>query len=182
MGGRGSRNKHAVVISVEEWRRRREAWKNRNYMKPEDRPKESTYLQLKKLKELLKNETNAQKRRALEESLANYKKSLEKPKRATKQYKTSPKIEGLRNEAGRIHDEYVRLGNLAGYTSTWVRAEIRRAQQVAAFRGQKFDAQEYAKQLKKQQQKREKEYSKLRKQYRDLIEQIKRLGGKTSDL
>lgn len=182
MGGRGSKNKHAAVISVEEWRRRREAWKNRNYMKPEDRPKESTYLQLKKLKELLKNETNAQKRRALDESLANYKKSLEKPKRATKQYKTSPKIEGLRNEASRIHDEYVRLGNLAGYTSTWVRAEIRRAQQVAAFRGQKFDAQEYAKQLKKQQQQREKEYSKLRKQYRDLIEQIKRLGGKTSDL
>ena len=185
MGGRGSKNKHAnviSVISVEEWQNLREAWKNKNSMKPEKRPKESPYLQQKKLKELLKNETNAQKRRSLEESLANYKKSFEKPKRATKQYKTSPEIEGLRNRASRVHDEYVRLGNLAGYTSTWVRAEVRRAQQMAAFSGQKFDAKEYTKRIKKQQKEREKEYAKVKKQYRDLIEQIKRLGGKTSDL
>lgn len=187
MGGRGSyygTSRKSSVISVDEWRKRRETWKNRDYMKQEERPKESPFMQQKKLKTLLESEKNANKRRALEQSLANYKKSLEKPKSTTneKQYKTSPEIEGLRNQASRAHDEYIRLSNLAGYTSSWSNAKVKQAQRVAEFSGQKFDAQEYAKQIKKQQKAREKEYSKVRKQYHDLIAQIKRLGGKTSDL
>ncbi len=187
MGGRGSyygKSRKSSVISVEEWSKRRETWKNRDYMKQEERPKESPFMQKKKLKSLLENEKNANKRRALEQSLANYKKSLEKPKSATneRQYKTSPEIEGLRNQASRAHDEYMRLANLAGYTSSWSNAKVKQAQRVAEFNGQKFDAQEYAKQIKKQQKAREKEYSKVRKQYHDLIAQIKRLGGKTIDL
>lgn len=187
LGGRGSyygTSRKSNVISVDEWRKRRETWKNRDYMKQEERPKESPFMQQKKLKSLLESEKDANKRRALEQSLANYKKSFEKPKSSTneKQYKTSPEIEGLRNQASRVHDEYIRLSNLAGYTSSWSNAKVKQAERVAEFSGQKFDAQEYAKQIKKQQKAREKEYSKVRKQYHDLIAQIKRLGGKTSDL
>lgn len=87
------------MISVDEWRKRLDTWKNKDYMKQEERPKESPFMQLKKLKSLLESEKDANKRRALEQSLANYKKSLEKPKNTTneKWYKTSPEIEGLRN-------------------------------------------------------------------------------------
>lgn len=185
MGGRGSKNKHAaVVISIDEWRKLRETWKNRDSMIQEKRPKESPFLQKKKLESMLENEKNPDKRRALEQSIANYKKSFEKPKSATneRKYKTSPEIEGLRNKARIVHDEYVRLSNLAGYTSSWVKAEVKRAQQIAEFSGQKFDAQAYTRMIKKQQKEREREYSKARKQYRDLIAQIKKLGGKTVDL
>ena len=187
MGGRGSyygKSSKSNVISVEEWKKRRETWQNKDGMKQEERPKESPYLQQKKLKSLLESEKDANKRRAIEQSLANYKKSLEKPKSTSneKQYKNSPEIEGLRNQASRAHDEYIRLSNLAGYTTSWSNAKVRQAQRIAEFSGQKFDAQEYAKQIKKQQKDREKEYSKVRKQYHDLIAQIKRLGGKTIDL
>lgn len=179
MGGRG-----AYYVTVNKWKERREAWKNREHMKPEERPKESPFMQQKELKNLLASEQNANKRRYLEQSLKNYKTSLEKPKSTTteKQYKTSPEIEGLRNQASRAHDEYIRLANLAGYTTSWGNAKVKQAQHIAEFSGQKFDAQEYSKQIKKQQKAREKEYSKVRKQYHDLIAQIKRLGGKTSDL
>lgn len=184
-----SRKKKQEVISVEEWKKRITDWRNKDYMKPEDRPKESTYVQQKSITEFLKNETNANKRKAYQQSLDNYKTAFDAIKaekeaanQPSKQYKTSPEIEGLRNQASRAHDEYIRLSNLAGYTTSWSNAKVKQAQRIAEFSGQKFDAQEYAKQIKKQQKDREKEYSKVRKQYHDLIAQIKRLGGKTIDL
>lgn len=68
MGGRGSyygTSRKSNVISVDEWRKRRETWKNRDYMKQEERPKESPFMQQKKLKSLLESEKDANKRRAL---------------------------------------------------------------------------------------------------------------------
>ena len=179
MGGRG-----AYYVTVNKWKERREAWKNREYMKPEERPKESPYMQQKELKTLLASEQNANKRRYLEQSLKNYKTSLKKPKSATteKQYKTSPEIEGLRRKAMAWHDEVVKRSWALTDSGTGLNAELRRVEEMAAFNGQTFDRKAYLRERKKIRRQAEAELAQVTKEYRALKEQIKRLGGKTSDL
>ncbi|GHV97881.1 hypothetical protein lacNasYZ03_11570 [Lactobacillus nasalidis] len=192
MGGRGSyygTTRKSNVISVEEWKKRITDWRNKDYMKPEDRPKKSTFLQQKEIRELLKTEKDANKRRAYQQSVDNYKKAFDllkaekdasKPKE--KQYKTSPEIEALRRKASAWHDEVVkRSWALTGNTS-WLNGEVKRAEEMAQFSGQKFDRAAYIKMLKKNRKQAENELTQIRKEYHDLKAQIKRMGGKTIDL
>lgn len=192
MGGRGSyygTSRKSNVISVEEWKKRITDWRNRDYMKPEDRPKESTFVQQKNIKELLKNETSANKRKAYQQSLDNYRtafdalkaeKEASRPK--DKPYKTSPEIEGLRRKAMAWHDEVVKRSWALTDSGTGLNAELRREEEMAEFFGQTFDRKAYLRERKKIRRQAEAELAQVRKEYRALKEQIKRLGGKTIDL
>lgn len=188
-GSSRKKKKKQEVISVEEWKKRITDWRNRDYMKPEDRPKESTFVQQKNIKELLKNETSANKRKAYQQSLDNYKTAFDAIKaekeaanQPTKQYKTSPEIEGLRRKAMAWHDEVVKRSWALTDSGTGLNAELRRVEEMAEFSGQTFDRKAYLRERKKIRRQAEAELTQVTKEYRALKEQIKRLGGKTIDL
>lgn len=192
LGGRGSyygTSRKSNVISVDEWKQRITNWRNRDYMNPEDRPKKSTFVQQKEIKDLLKGETDANKRKAYQQSLDNYKTAFDAIKaekeaanQPTKQYKTSPEIEGLRRKAMAWHDEVVKRSWALTDSGTGLNAELRRVEEMAEFSGQKFDRKAYLRERKKIRRQAEVELAQITKEYRALKDQIKRLGGKTIDL